>query len=1232
MRILIDLQGAQATHHGRGIGRYALSLALALIRQSGSHEIRLLLNGHYPQAMDEIRHAVGMQLPAEHVHVWQGFESLPSDTVHPSFSGDFARRLRSAVMASIRPDVVLITSLFEGPGHADVVAIEPNDPPTAVVLYDLIPLIHADVYLTDPAVQAWYQGRLHELQKAQLLLAISGHSRTEAIEHLQWPADRVVNISTACEEVFSKADVPASMWQQWSERHRLHRPFLMYTGGIDHRKNIERLIRAYGMLPQQTRSAHQLLIVCAIGQTDRERLQNEAALAGLNNDELVITGYVSEQELVALYNACKAFVFPSWHEGFGLPVLEAMRCGKAVIASRTTSLPEVVGLPEALFDPFDESDICRRMHWVLSDEDARARLEQHALLQSRKFDWDTTARTAIQALEACIPASIPITHPGRPHLACVSPLPPAQSGISDYTVQLLKALSAHYRIDVIVEQEQVSDPWILQHCSVRTAEEFEQCHRHYDRVLYHFGNSHFHDHMPRLLQRIPGVVVLHDFYLSGLQSYHLRDSDSAVWQRMLYDHHGYPALLANRLSADRNRVIWHYPCNLAFLQQATGIIVHSQFSLDLACQWYGAQADEGWRLIPLLREPPEADFPQRNEARAALNLPANALVVCTFGLIGEHKLNIDLLDAFLSSSLARRPDCMLVFVGQNDGGSYGNLLMQRIEQSGLGDRIRITGWTPTSDYRQYLVAADIAVQLRSRSRGETSAAVLDCMSHGLPTIVNANGSMADLHPDTVWMLPDAFFTHELCLALEILSRQPDRRQRIGHAARNWLSTHHAPSTCALQYRDAIEHFHRQAQKGLPGLTEALRLQDLPAADRKIAATTLAHNFPPRPRPRQLLVDISELVRHDARTGIQRVTRAVLNEWLRLELSGWRIEPVFASKEKAGYCYARRYTSQFLGLPQEWAEDCPVQADPGDIFLGLDLQPQIIPAQRETLRQWRRSGVKVQFVVYDLLPVQCPQFFVANAAQVFTPWLNTVAEFDAALCISRATRDTLQDWLCKQAILPRPALKWFHLGADVEQSMPTYGLTGPLDPLLENLRKTTGFLMVGTLEPRKGHAQVLDAFEQLWQDGHDLQLIIVGKQGWQVDELVQRLQAHPENGHRLHWLQGASDEALNLLYSHCAALIAASYAEGYGLPLIEAARHGCPILARDIPVFREVAETHAFYFVAQTAVQLANAIEQWLALRRQGRHPTPRGMHILTWRQSAHQLLQLVGVESPPCPE
>ncbi|HYF18032.1 MAG TPA: glycosyltransferase family 1 protein, partial [Ramlibacter sp.] len=265
--------------------------------------------------------------------------------------------------------------------------------------------------------------------------------------------------------------------------------------------------------------------------------------------------------------------------------------------------------------------------------------------------------------------------------------------------------------------------------------------------------------------------------------------------------------------------------------------------------------------------------------------------------------------------------------------------------------------------------------------------------------------------------------------------------------------------------------------------------------------------------------------------------------------------------------------------------------------------------------------------YDLLPLLLPQHFDAGGPVRHDAWLRVAADFDGAVCISRAVADELHDWL--QRTQPARArrvplqLGWFHLGADITNAMPSKGMPPDAPDVLGRLRQDSSFLMVGTVEPRKGHTQVLDAFELLWASGTPVNLVIAGREGWMVAPLVQRLRTHPERGRRLFWLEGISDEYLQALYAACTCLIAASEGEGFGLPLIEAAQHGMPMIARDLPVFREVAREHAHYFAGSEPQAVAQAVNAWIDLRRAGREPRPEGLSWQTWSQSAQQLKRVL---------
>lgn len=1232
MRIVIDLQGAQTDSRFRGIGRYTMSLTQAIVRNKGEHEIILALNGMFPDTIEPIRTAFNALLPQENIRVW--YASGPVKECEPGndWRREVAELIREAFLASLSPDVIHINSFFEGYVDDAVTSIGRFDrtTPVSVTLHDLIPLLHQEHYFKpNPAFAQHYQRKIEDLKRATIWLAISESSRQEGLIHLDASENRIFNTSEAAEPYFRPLKIPSTTKEKLRRKYGLTRPFVMYTGGIDYRKNIEGLIRAFSCLPDHLRHEHQLAIVCSARDEDKHRLWELAKEQTLTKEDVVLTGFVPEKDLIALYNLCKLFVFPSWHEGFGLPALEAMQCGAPVIGSNTTSIPELIGLEEALFDPHSEKNTADKIEQALSDEVFRTKLIQNSHKQSKLFSWDKSAQRAIHAMETLYEKRdnifrSQIVKGHKKKLAYVSPLPPERSGIADYSAELLPELSQFYEIEVIVKSDLILDAWIKANFPIRSVQWFFENYYHYESVLYHFGNSEFHEHMFDLLKAIPGVVVLHDFFLSGILAY--MDSyqrNSGYWTQELFRSHGYKALYERYHTEDIAEVIWKYPCSLGVIQNSLGFIVHSANSLRLAEKCYGGFLFNS-SVVPLLRN--RLSDCNKIGAQKSLGCKTNDFLVCSFGMLGPTKLNHRLLQAWLKSSLAHDKKCYLIFVGENDSGEYGQKLLKTIRGSQGAKNIRISGWVDAHVYRNYLNVADVGVQLRTKSRGETSAAVLDCMNYGLATIVNANGSMADIDEKAVWKLPDEFPDEQLIEALETLRQDETIRRRLGEAARAVINCNHDPRSCAEQYRDNIERFYRSSASipqtlstaiaGLdsttPNETELVRIAD-----------AIARSIPQHNGQRQILVDISEIVQRDVRSGIQRVVRSILKEWLSDSPLGYRIEPVYATVDR-GYRYARRFVMGFLDCPNGVLQDEPIEYAIGDIFLGLDLQPQVVPAQRPFYQELRRQGIRVFFVVYDMLCVQMPQYFYDGAAEGFKRWLEVITESDGAICISKAVADELVYWVKKNSSARQRPFKidWFHLGADVDNSIPTEGLPDDSEKVFDLLRSRSSFLMVGTLEPRKGHAQVLEAFTHLWQSGYNLNLIIVGKKGWMVENLIERLRSHPEFGKRLVWLEGISDEYLEKIYAASTCLIAASEGEGFGLPLIEAAQHNLPIIIRDIPVFREVAGDHAFYFRSGNGSELAQAIKDWCGLYAEKRAPLSDGMPHLTWKQSAERLMQI----------
>jgi glycosyltransferase involved in cell wall biosynthesis len=1234
MRIVLDLQGAQSDSRFRGIGRYSLALAQAIARQAGQHDIWLALSGRFPDSIEPLRAAFADLISPDRIRVFE----LPGPVAELDLANAWrmqaAELLREHFLASLSPDVVHVSTLFEGLGNEVVASVGRLDAtmPTAVTLYDLIPMLRPESYLTDPLRKRHYLRHAQSLKRADLLLAISESSRREAIETLHIPSIRIVNIGAGLNPCFCPTEVSPEEKAALMARFGLRRPFLLYIGGLEPRKNLKRLIAAFGLLKNDLRSEYQLAVLGSMNNDEKERLASLRCEECLGEDQIVCTSYASDEDLRLLYASCALFVFPSLHEGFGLPVLEAMACGAAVLASNCTSITEIIDREEALFDPNNPREIAERIEAVLSNGELRDGLKRWGPERARTFTWEKCAHKALEAFEELhaerkkrkVTVSLGAALGRRPLLAFVSPLPPGRTGIAGYSAQLLPSLARHYEIVCVVDQPQVSDPWIAAEFVIRDLQWFEANAARFERVVYQFGNSPSHKHMFELQDRHPGVTTLHDFYLSSALDW-MEQSGYAlgVFTRALYDSHGFFGLEYDRTNG-RDVSIARFPCNARALRDSIGVIVHSHHAIQLACQWYNDRVSDRMRAIPFLPFPPEETA--RISARRRLGLPEDAFVVCSFGWIAPVKLNDRLLEAWLASPLAKDMTCYLAFVGSNHDGEYGQRLLARIATSGNASRIQITGYCQEINYRDYLAAADLAVQLRTGSRGETSAAVFDCLARGVPLVVNAHGSAAELPDDAVMKLDDNLADEELSAALARLRGDAELRRKLAARGAAYVSEMHQPEHIAELYRNTIEDFYITSSKVREeNLVQAITRLSTPVKpmefDLAQIATALALNREGFGQ-RQILVDVSNLPKNDLRTGIERTTRAMLMALILDPPAGYRIEPVRASA--GAYRYAGQFACCCLGLPDLSLADELVETSPGDLFVGLDWCADIIPGLSSWFVAQKRRGMRLIFTIYDVLPLTQPQMFPPEIEPMVRRWLDALAELaDGLVCISRTVAEEVVECLnaVKHKRLRPLRVGFFHLGADFTASLPTSGVPENSGVLLASIRCRPSFLMVGTLEPRKGYRQALAAMERLWADGVDVNLVIVGKKGWMMDDLAERIQQHPERDHRLFWLQGISDDMLQHVYRSARALLAASEAEGFGLPLIEGAQHGLPIIARDIPVFREVAGEHAYYFRGESAQALADALCGWLSLGDGA--PASTGIRWLTWKQSSRKLLDVV---------
>ncbi len=276
-----------------------------------------------------------------------------------------------------------------------------------------------------------------------------------------------------------------------------------------------------------------------------------------------------------------------------------------------------------------------------------------------------------------------------------------------------------------------------------------------------------------------------------------------------------------------------------------------------------------------------------------------------------------------------------------------------------------------------------------------------------------------------------------------------------------------------------------------------------------------------------------------------------------------------------------------------------------------------------LERARAAGAEVWIVVNDLIPVLHPDLAPEGTPILMDKWLRRVVPFASGMLgISGTVARDLADHLARMRLPAPPSIDHFYLGAGLDA---VHTSAAALDAIAKAcIDPGAGvYLTVGTVEPRKNHALLLDTFEHLWADGIDARLLIFGRLGWRSDALARRMREHVQSGRLLVWFEAGTDAELDYAYRHVSALIFASRCEGFGLPLVEAMHYGLPVLASDIDVFREIGADYPTYFSLDDPRALDSVLRQRLELvasTTPGRAPAREW---LSWADSARMLLEKV---------
>jgi glycosyltransferase involved in cell wall biosynthesis len=372
------------------------------------------------------------------------------------------------------------------------------------------------------------------------------------------------------------------------------------------------------------------------------------------------------------------------------------------------------------------------------------------------------------------------------------------------------------------------------------------------------------------------------------------------------------------------------------------------------------------------------------------------------------------------------------------------------------------------------------------------------------------------------------------------------------------------------------------------------------------------------KPRRLLVDVTATARRDAGTGIQRVVKKITQALYRdpaLPI------PVIAVRCEGGRLFTcEAFVAALIGGTA--GPDREIEIEPGDRFFMLSDSWNAFEEFRPVFSRIRAGGGEIVTCIFDLIPVLYPHACHEVTPPRYEAWLRrALLESDAFLAISRTVAEELADYMAETGLPHRPGLSigWFHCGSDIADGAPA----APRPQIAAAAAGGAMFLSVGTVEPRKGHRVALKAFEALWREGRAARLVFVGRRGWFEEAIAAEIRGHAEFGRRLFWFDDIGDAELAFLYDKSAAALVPSYAEGFGLPIAEAARRGRPVICSDIPVFREVGGAGALYFRVNDPAALAERIRELLDGRATA---DPSAVSRVSWAEAAHRVAQVIATE------
>lgn len=727
------------TAGGRGVGRYTIGFVRAMLSAGISTQVLCVTDEQHRR--------------------WR--DAIPEVTTTPF--------LRQVFEDASDDPWFICTQLMLHPVPLDVIprVVTELDLKVAAIVHDVIPQRFPERYLTNDHARLQTRLRTLTCRSIERFCANSTFTADTSAVELGVDRSRITVVGAVIEPQFISSEPGVA--GTGSPTASLRRSVLAVTGA-DQRKNTERLIAAWSRLPAHTRANAELVVACAAPQSTLDHWNHLAVFQGVGND-IRFTGEVTDDELVALMQWATLGVMPSLEEGFGLPIAEMVACGTPVLCSSTSSMPEVAGCDDALFDPYDVEDMARLLDRTLNDEQFRLQVLAEETVRLQRWSVEQVGKEVLSALRR--PTRVRRARTSRPmSIAFVAPHPGSRSAIGAYTHMILDAWQAGDEI-ISLDDCSVSAERLTSRKTVRPAVGAGAVGRTFrshdvDHLVIALGSSEHHAVSLERAATGGAHLWLHEATALGAVIGPAHVGGGERWARERLADIELSRVSDVDLANPAELHAQGITCLGSAIREARSIITTSQQAVESLTGAFG----------PSL--PPTTVIPLAHPDRRQSSVGGNRVI--SFGVVDDNKRPDHLVEM-----LVRCEDIDLEFVGAITDHRRDELL-RLAEQCNVGHRLKIHGRVENDDLDTMFEHVRCAVQLREGHPGQMSAAICELLARGIPVVTNMT-THGNSHDGLLVVEGDVGSIAAAVHSLKSDEQAHHAGETARAHARQWMSTH-----------------------------------------------------------------------------------------------------------------------------------------------------------------------------------------------------------------------------------------------------------------------------------------------------------------------------------------------------------------------------------------------------------------------------------------------------------